>query len=169
MKIDIVGHGFVGRYLEQLFNPGHHIVVIDDKFNSAANAVTRQAEINRCNLVFVAVPTPSTMTGECDTSAVDEVVVWIQAPICLKSTVPPGTVSRLVESTGKQIAFSPEYIGETPFHRYINMGIPDLVAVGGTRQFCELVVNAFRSVLGPQSRYFVTDSTTAELTKYMEN
>jgi nucleotide sugar dehydrogenase len=89
--------------------------------------------------------------------------------MCIKSTIPPGTVKRLVASSGKQIAFSPEYVGETPYHRSHESLIPDLIAVGGEEKICELVVTAYRAVLGPEPRYFVTDSVTAELAKYMEN
>ena len=89
--------------------------------------------------------------------------------MCIKSTVVPGTVNRLASITGKRIVFSPEYVGETPFHKSKQTQEPDLVAVGGDLDTCELVLDAYRSVLGPQPQYFVTDSVTAELSKYMEN
>jgi UDPglucose 6-dehydrogenase len=169
MKIGIVGYGYVGRHLEQIFSRNDSPTVVFDKYIGMKNTPPLKREINSCDLVFVAVPTPSLQNGGCDISAVEEVVQWVTPPMCIKSTIPPGTVRRLVEESGKQIAFSPEYVGETPFHASTQSMVPELVAVGGERALCELIVNAYRSVFGPEPRYFVTDSNTAELAKYMEN
>jgi len=142
---------------------------IYDKFSPLYGSVSCKDEINQCDLVFVAVPTPALDDGRCDISAVREVVEWIQPAICIKSTVPPGTTQQLAVEFGKQIVFSPEYVGETPFHKSLESRIPDLVAIGGDRSVCERFITAYRDVLGPEPRYFVTDSVTAELSKYMEN
>ncbi len=169
MRIGIVGYGTVGKHLCQIFSSESNIIKVFDKFSGDPLARSTCEEINDCDLVFIAVPTPASADGTCDLAAIEEVVQWVRPPICIKSTIVPGTVDRLVARTGKRIVFSPEYVGETAFHKYRYTQEADLVAVGGDRETCELFLNAYRSILGPQPHYFVTDAVTAELAKYMEN
>ncbi|MDP9051402.1 MAG: hypothetical protein M3O31_11895 [Acidobacteriota bacterium] len=169
MQLGIVGHGFVGKHLEQMFVSSGQRVIVFDKYDPKLCGRSVQSKINDCDLVFVAVPTPGKEDGACDTSAVEEVVAWVQPPMCLKSTVVPGTTDRLIRTYNKQLVFSPEYVGETPFHNSKHSFLPDLVALGGDRSVCEAFLKAHQLVLGPQPRYFVTDAVTAELAKYMEN
>jgi len=171
MTVGIVGYGVVGRALARLFGyaPGCADVCVYDKFQPKLASARQKAAIQACDVVFVAVPTPETERGRCDISAVEEVVVWIEPPICLKSTVPPGTVDRLVKATGKQISFSPEYVGETRWHPWRAIESHGFVIVGGAKPVCDLVVRAYQEHLGPLVRYYMTDATTAELCKYMEN
>lgn len=89
--------------------------------------------------------------------------------MCLKSTVPPGTVDRLAEKTGRHICFSPEYVGETRWHPFRAIESQGFVIVGGAKPVCDLVVRAYQAHLGPLVRYYMTDARTAELCKYMEN
>jgi UDPglucose 6-dehydrogenase len=167
MRIGIVGYGVVGKHLHQLFSSVADLIVPFDKVSLPG--VTTKEEINTCDLVFVAVPTPALPDGACDLGAIEEVVTWIEPPICIKSTIVPGTIDRLVSTTGKKIVFSPEYVGETVFHKYKNTFEADLVAIGGDAETCERFLNLYRSALGPQPQYFQTDAVTAELAKYMEN
>ncbi len=171
MKIGIVGYGVVGRALSKLFGneDGTAGVQVYDKYARGLNTASRKAAIQACDLVFVAVPTPEGPGGACDVSAVEEVVSWVGPPMCLKSTVPPGTVDRLVSTTGKKICFSPEYVGETRWHPWKGIESHGFVIVGGERKVCDLVVTAYQAHLGPLVRYYMTDARTAELCKYMEN
>jgi UDPglucose 6-dehydrogenase len=168
MKIGIVGNGAVGRSLTRLFSTSSNELVIYDKYEPAFNGPDKRNQINGCDLVFISVPTPTATMGT-DLSAVHEVVSWIERPMCIKSTVPPGTTNHLVTTTGKEIVFSPEYIGETPYHPYRTEMCCDFIAIGGVRKVTEKFLSLYKSALGPQPRYFVTDATTAELAKYMEN
>lgn len=169
MTIGVVGYGTVGQFIAKaLRRAGHHVVVFDVglvDYRSEQNKIS----VNSADLVFVAVPTPCTDNGACDISYVMEAVSWIIPPICIRSTVPPGTTDRLVTETGKRIVFSPEYIGETPFHLYSDRTTADVIAVGGDERTCEQFLGLFRSVFGPEPRYFQTSAATAELAKYMEN
>ena len=171
MVIGIVGYGVVGKALGKLFGygPGDPSVRVYDKGIPGMNDAGSKAALQTCDLVFVAVPTPKSADGSCDLSAVEEVVSWLNSPICLKSTVPPGTVDRLVAATGKRICFSPEYVGETAWHPWKQIESHGFVIVGGERSLCNLVVNTYQQFLGPMVRYYMTDAKTAELTKFMEN
>ncbi len=169
MKVGIVGLGVVGKHLEQLFRSAGHEISTYDKYNAELNSMARQDSIQVCDLVFVSVPTPARADGSNDTTEVEEAVSWIKPPICIKSTIVPGTTNRLIARYQKRIVFSPEYIGETPFHKYVDGITTDLVVLGGLKDDAKLFADVFRSALGPEPIYFLTDAVTAELAKYMEN
>lgn len=171
MKIGIVGYGVVGKALGTLFGAeaGNPDLRIYDKGLTGMNDPQSKAAIQACDLVFVSVPTPEGTDGKCDVSSVEEVVSWVMAPVCIKSTVPPGTVDRLIAASGKRICFSPEYVGETRWHPWKGIESHGFIIVGGERALCDSVVGVYQHYLGPLVRYFITDAKTAELCKYMEN
>jgi UDPglucose 6-dehydrogenase len=171
MKIGVVGHGVVGSAVARLFSANHRpAVTIYDKFQPPHNHPGRKTAVNACDLTFVCVPTPIGQDGlSCDVSAVEECVSWITAPICIRSTIPPGTVDRLSAATGKSIVFSPEYLGEQPGHPWRNEGDCEFLIVGGSPAACELVLSAYRSIPELDLKYYCTNARTAELCKYMEN
>jgi UDPglucose 6-dehydrogenase len=171
MKLGIVGYGVVGKALAKVFryDAGNPDVVIYDKYLKRMNAPRRRAAIQKCDLVFVAVPTPPKADGSCDVSAVEEVAAWVSPVMCVKSTVPPGTVDRLAARTRKTICFSPEYVGETVWHPLKGIENHGFIIVGGERAACDLVIRAYQQFLGPLPRYIITTAKTAELCKYMEN
>jgi len=171
MKLGIVGYGVVGKALAKVFRHGaeNSDLVIYDKFVKGMNSSSRRAALQRCDLVFVAVPTPEGPDGACDLSAIEDVVSWVEPAMCIKSTVPPGTVDGLVARTGKKICFSPEYVGETAWHPLKGIESHGFIIVGGEKSVCRLVVQAYQQFLGPLPHYYMTDARTAELCKYMEN
>jgi UDPglucose 6-dehydrogenase len=171
MKLGIVGYGVVGKALAKVFHydAGNSDLVIYDKFVKGMNNPSRRTALQQCDLVFIAVPTPEGADGRCDLSAIEEVVSWVKPVMCVKSTVPPGTVDRLAVETGKTICFSPEYVGETIWHSLKGIESHGFIIVGGERSACKLVIKAYQQFLGPLPHYYMTDAKTAELCKYMEN
>lgn len=167
MKIGLVGLGVVGTSMLNLFEK-HHALETCDKFLPGKRLFYEDAKkrINACDLVFLAVNTPTSADGlTADLSAVEECVGWITAPLCIRSTVPPGTTKRLMRQFCKPLAFCPEHLRETTWDAFHN----DFVIVGGSYLVKELVVRAFQAVLGAQTKYIQTDACTAELSKYMLN
>ncbi|MHB8654756.1 MAG: Rossmann-fold NAD(P)-binding domain-containing protein [Terriglobia bacterium] len=171
MIIGIVGYGVVGKALAKTFerDSSDQDLRIYDKGLAGFNDAKSKYAIQTCDIVFVAVPTPESADGSCDISAVREVAAWVKPPMCLKSTVPPGTVDSLAAATGKSICFSPEYVGETKWHPLKRIETHGFIIVGGEKSVCDLVVRAYQKFLGPLTHYYITDAKTAELCKYMEN
>jgi len=170
MKIGVVGYGVVGAAMSRQFgsNPANDVLIYD-KFRPPYDGPARKKAIHSADLVFLCVPTPEGVGGHCDLSAIEESVEWITAPICIRSTVVPGTVDRLSAATGRPIAFSPEYLGESAAHPWREDTACGFVIVGGPPQLRELVMKAYRTCGGPEIRFYQTDARTAELCKYMEN
>lgn len=168
MDIGIVGYGVVGHALTALFG-GEAKVRIYDKFMRGFNAAADREAVNRCDLVFIAVPTPMAADGSADVTAVEEVSSWLEAPACIKSTVPPGTTDALSQKYQRAICFSPEYVGETCWHPFKLIENHGFIIVGGPRVLARHVIHAYQDVLGPIPRYIITEAKLAETTKYMEN
>jgi len=184
-RVGIVGFGYVGKALASFFQDHFdvlaydpHVDVTGEEFYNVKKATKN--EINTCNLVVVAVPTPMAQDASVDLSIVNETLGWLNVPlILLKSTVLPGTTDKLTKETGKKIAFSPEYIGEsmyvTQWWKDIGYMHPtdikkhDFQIFGGKRETTSEILEYFKVIMGPVTRYIQTDATTAELTKYMEN
>lgn len=162
MKIGIVGYGNVGKAMQKLFADA----VIYDKFLD----IGCRNEINKCDAVFVCVPTPSCEDGSCNTVAVEEVIEWVEAQIIiLRSTVPIGFTERMCEIYGKDIVFQPEYYGETVDHPFADLNARRWLTFGGTSQANKLAIKVYQEVVNSNVHFFLSNSRTAEMAKYMEN
>ena len=160
----IVGGGVVGQGMAKLFGPD--AVIYDTRPGFCQDKGT----VNGCSCVFVCVPTPPRADGACDTSAVEEVVGWVESPlVVIRSTIPPGTTDRLAKETGKRIVFQPEYLGETPRHPYRHVEDHGFIVLGGDPRDTSAVADIYKRYFNASVRYFFCDARTAELAKYMEN
>ena len=123
----------------------------------------------RYDFAFIAVDTPMGKDGACDLSQVKRALDETDAEVyVLRSTVPPSTTEKLRAETGKRIVFSPEFYGTTQHcdERTFDFSFTIL---GGEKEDCNAVVQLLQEVYDARHRFRLTDSTTAELTKYMEN
>ena len=162
MNIGIVGYGHVGKAIHALFP---NAAVYD-----APMQMGSQAEVNKSDVVFVCVPTPSLPSGKCDTSIVEEVIMWLTAKvIVIRSTVPVGFTDAMKERTGKRIVFQPEYYGETVDHPFSDLRHRTWLTFGGESEDVSLVIRAYQQVYNAEVRIRRTDARTAEMAKYMEN
>lgn len=163
--VGVVGGGVVGTATLKLCGPD--TVVYDPaKSEFAAN----RDSINKCDVVFVAVPTPMRADLKCDTSIVEEVVGWVKAPlIIIRSTIAPGTTDRLIKKYNKRIVFQPEYLGETAAHLFGNMAEREFVVLGGTREDRSKAADFYKHYYNAMVHFYLCDAVTAEVCKYMEN
>lgn len=165
------------HYPIQIYDPQPRLA---RKNSDEAGLVVRRQrrQVLPTKYAVICVPTRPQKDGSCDTSLVEETVVKSKHQYYLiKSTVAPGTTRKLVERTGKKIAFSPEYLGEgkyeIPFWKDLphptNMKLHQFHIFGGERQTMRAWVEVWQKIAGWGPVYVQTDSTTAELVKYMEN
>jgi UDPglucose 6-dehydrogenase len=171
LNIGIVGYGTVGQALKRFFErPRLHRVVVFDKYLPEFRSAEQRNSLAACDIVFVAVPTPyDEALGRCDISAVVEVVDTLSTPMCIKSTIPPGTIDRLTQVTNKRIAFCPEYIGESAAHPYREIDDCGFVILAGDPLTCGLVRRAYESSSTSTLNFIHAETRAAELAKYMEN
>ena len=116
-KIGVIGVGMVGTPLKEYFESkgyrrGRDLFCYDkDPKKKCAD------DINKAEIIFVAVPTPRhPKNGRCDTSILEEAVRMIEGEkaVVIKSTVPPGTAERLQEAyPHHKFMFNPEFLTES--------------------------------------------------------
>lgn len=182
MKLGIVGCGVVGGAVALGFERlGHSVIRHDLKLN------TRLSDVLDCDIVFICVPTPPGPDGQCDTSIVESIVkdladLNFQGIVAIKSTVKPGTTSRLLAQYGGKtapgvlpkkdacpfydICFVPEFLRERSAFYDFTEG-HDVLAVGthSIRTF-NLVVEAHGKY---PKQHIQMEPTEAELLKYYSN
>lgn len=164
-KVGVVGAGVVGSAMQNLCGPD---TIMYDPYKPEYSG-NRDA-INRCDVVFICVPTPMNDDGTCHTGIVEEAVSWVEAPlIILRSTVTPGTTDRLATKYGRTLVFQPEYLGETTRHVFGNMAERDFVVLGGTNEANSRAADFYKHYYNSYVRYYFCDAMTAEVAKYMEN
>lgn len=157
----IIGYGVVGQNLAKELSKLKPDIV--DKFKSQYNTIR---DI-KYDFAFICVDTPYTEKDICDTKEVKNALMEYLADIyIIKSTVLPSTTSCLAYACGKKIVFSPEYYGGTQHCNNFNF---DFTILGGDKKDCYKVQQLLQEVYDARHSFHITDSTTAELTKYMEN
>jgi len=117
------------------------------------------------------VPTPfDPVRRQCDLTAVEDALRGSgNGPVCIKSTVPPGTIERLRARFERPIAYSPEWMGESPGHPWPDSGDCGFVVVAGDDTTCDLIRSAYAIHDRVSLTFYRADSAAVELAKYMEN
>ena len=115
IKIGIVGQGYVGTAVKQVFNKHYSTKTFD--INGMCTCKTLHELVDISDIIFVCVPTPMKKDGSCDTSIVEGVVKDINETVncnqdgkivAIKSTIPPGTTNRLnKECENISVIFNP--------------------------------------------------------------
>ena len=133
--------------------------------------------VNQCDMAVVCVPTNLNDDGQLDMSIVESVIEWLDTPLILiKSALMPGTVDRLVEKTGKNIAVSVEYIGEgnypVHFWKYPDQLDPrkhSMLIVGGQEATATACAEVLWRKMSPDIKIHIVSALEAEITKLVEN
>ena len=170
--VGIIGQGFVGGALASAFS-NHYKVYTYDKILTDLSTHKSVFSLSRaCELLFVCVPTPMREDGSCDISIVKEVVqeacsTGRQNIIAIKSTIPPNTTKLLQElCQDSQIVFNPEFLLERNAEQdFLNTS---RVILGGPRP-ATTRLKQFYSKVFPNAHVIKTDSTVAEMVKYLTN
>ena len=168
MKIGIIGQGFVGNAVYQKFKQYYEVFTFDldeTKCNSTFN------EVAECDYVFTCLPTPMNSDGSCNTNIVEGVIKQIDEigktnGIVVKSTIVPGTTQSWNEKYKTNIVFNPEFLTErNAVKDYENQS---RIILGGPRPSTTKLKGIFSKVF-PKAHIVKTDSTHAEMVKYLIN
>lgn len=191
-KIAVIGQGFVGGSLTQVFSERGTTVYAYDKtgklapggkvspsgvkpgdIDSFITDCERDPEFS--GVFFVCVPTPMRRDGSADLRIVESVLSDLarvsgrERIAVVKSTVPPGSTQawndRFSES-GLHVVFSPEFLTEA--NALEDMRNQDRIVLGGPRPYINTVKAVFEAAF-PQVPIIKTSSTTAEMVKYVTN
>lgn len=160
MKVAIIGYGWVGKAMHQLF-PNSYIYSRNTGFHT---------EVNECDIAFICVPTPNLKEKELDISIVEECVKWCESPlIVIRSTVNPGTTDYLKEKYNKRIVHQPEYLGETPQHPMLDPKTRPFLIIGGNPNDRRQLIELYQSVYNANITIRQVTAYESELIKLTEN
>jgi UDPglucose 6-dehydrogenase len=166
-RIGIVGFGFVGESQAFAFAPTADIKVYD------IDEVKRTHSLEETLLqdfVFVCLPTPMKKDGSQDLSIIENFFANVPGrynpTFILKSTVLPGTTKMLESKYNIKIVFCPEFLTEKTAK--LDMLTQARIVIGGNPLGVIKVKNLFESRFG-KKHFVLTDSTSAEIVKYMAN
>lgn len=170
MTIGIIGHGFVGKAVEHGFKEFSDILIYD-KFQESDSFedVARKSDI-----IFVCLPTP--YKGERIDLSIMDASIEDLAPytntrdvvVVLKSTIVPGTTVRYQKAYPKtQFVFNPEFLTEKNY--LDDFKKTDRIVIGGNGEALQKIVSLYRDTQWPDTPIYETDTTSAEMVKYMAN
>lgn len=166
--IGIIGQGFVGNAVYQKFKKYYDIKTFDlDKTKSNSTF----EEVSNCDYIFLCLPTPMNVDGSCNTDIVENVIIEINKlnkpkGIVVKSTIPPGTTEKWNKKYNSNIVFNPEFLTErNAVSDYENQ---NRIILGGHRPITTELKQIFSKVF-PDADIIKTDSTYAEMVKYLTN
>lgn len=168
MKIGFIGQGWIGKNLADNFESrGYEIV----RFAKEEPHNQNEAAIKECDIVFIAVPTPTTPTGF-DDSIVRSVMKYIGTgkTAVIKSTILPGTTESIQKEYPEIHVFhAPEFLKESTARQ--DTDFPDRNIVGipvdnvETRALAQQVID----VLPTAPFTLICSAKEAELIKYAGN
>ena len=171
-KIGIVGNGFVGNSIAFGFSPTHEVRIHDKDPKKNLNTLE---EVLECDYVFVCVPTPMNPDGSINLDIVHKALQEIEFYIkwnkdnilILKSTMIPGTVEALqYKYPTLNIVFNPEFLTERTAK--LDFLTQARIILGGDKRHTTKVKQLFEERF-MHSYVIETDTTTAEMVKYMNN
>jgi len=169
MKVGIIGYGFVGRAIGLCYE-SKDLIVRDPKFSDSAEL----SKFNKCDCIFVCVPSPANADGSCDTSILEQTIKELlftvlnkDIPVICKTTAPPSVYERLHKQY-PNIVHCPEFLTAANAHEdYVNS---PYCVIGGNEKYCEMARKFIQPHLNiSHFEYVITDIKTAALYKYMIN
>tara|TARA_R100001079_G_scaffold32621_1_gene16600 strand:+ start:1752 stop:2585 length:834 start_codon:yes stop_codon:yes gene_type:complete len=171
MRVGIVGQGYVGSAVREVFSKHYEINTFD--LNGKCNCTDIEDLVNKSDIIFVCVPTPMKKDGSCDTSIVESVVDEIDDVditdkiVAIKSTIPPGTTNRLNKKCKNiSVIFNPEFLTEANF--IDDFKNQNRIIIGGERPSTTKLRQVY-SLVFPDAKIVKTGSITAEMVKYFTN
>lgn len=168
LKIGFIGQGFIGKHMADDFTERGFDVVryaLEPAYENNKN------DIALCDIVFIAVPTPTTPTGF-DLSILKSVLplVGIDKIAVIKSTMLPGSTSQLQgEFSDKVILHSPEFLREKSAKEDTKYPVRNIVGIPIDDEVYKKAAEQVISVLPTSTFSLICKAEEAELIKYAGN
>jgi len=171
MKLGIVGHGFVGTAVDHGFTRDIQKFIVDPKHNST-NTIEDLIKF-KPDATFVAVPTPQSESGECNTEILEGVMQQLNTSkgllVIVKSTVPAYKLQKIQEECiNIRIVYNPEFLTEKNYiDDFVN---PAMHVFGGMNKDTDAVEKLYLEHSDcKECPVYKTDLITASMVKYCIN
>ncbi len=168
LQIGFIGQGFIGKHLADDFaERGFKIV----RYALEPDYADNKDAIALCDIVFIAVPTPTTPTGF-DSRILEAVLPLVGSgkTAVVKSTMLPGTTLRLQNQFPDIVVLhSPEFLREKSAREDTKAPLRNIVGIPVKDVLHQTAAEQVMAVL-PKSPYaLITGAAEAELIKYSGN
>ena len=168
LKIGFVGQGYVGRsYADYFADRGFGVT----RFSKEKPYIRNRNTISACDIVFIAVPTPTTSRGF-DMSAVREALSLVSRGniAVIKSTVLPGTTESLQKEFPRIfVMHNPEFLREKSAAEDIRHPERNIVGTPRNSKIFRRKAGEILRLLPPAPYEAIVTSREAELVKYAGN
>ena len=174
--IGIVGHGYVGKAIDDAINtPYIDKMYVDPKYRVTLDQLVDQDP----SITFVCLPTPMSESGKINCSDIINTITTLmtqtRSGVVLKSTVTPDIVDKIVRTLNtpehaQRFIYSPEFLTEKRATE--DMVDPDYMIIGGPQQSIDELMMFFRynsSIKLPESKTFIVNPVEAAVIKYAIN
>ena len=168
IQIGFIGQGYIGKnYADDFEARGHRVI----RYAKEKPYDINKDSIKKCDVVFIAVPTPTTPKGY-DASIIKKVIplTRVGSIIVLKSTILPGLTKKFQkEFSNRTIMYSPEFLSEATAafdaaHPFMN-----IVGIAQNTSKHKKAARLVRSILPKAPFSKIVSSDEAELIKYSHN
>lgn len=167
--IGIIGGGFVGSATALIEYEQAKVVIYDiDKTKCKPDGLVF-SDLDQCQLIFVCVPTPMGINGECHTDIVEKVIADCRTLpskpfIVVRSTVPVGFCAK------HDVYFMPEFLTEKNWKQDFLTAEEWIIGVKDVQNLSERFKKIMQDIALPNVREFVLVTTSeAESIKYFRN
>lgn len=165
LKIGMVGVGWIGGNYSDVFEEMGYTVIRYDLSTYKEN----KEKIKDCDIVFVAVPTPSTPDGFDDSILIDAIKnTKEEQTIVIKSTIKVGTTEKLQKIFSDRFIFhSPEFLTECTAKRDAQNPNRNIIGIVSEEQ--KEKAQEVLDILPKASFELICNSRDAEMIKYAGN
>lgn len=171
--IGIIGQGFVGNAIYQKFKNYFDVHTYD--LDESKSNDTKENVIHQ-QYLFLCLPTPMNTDGSCNVDIIERELENIDLiadnqeilkTVVIKSTIPPGTTQKWNKKyEALNIVFNPEFLTEANAVEDFNN--QNRIILGGPRPATTELRRLYSKVF-PKAHIIKTDSTHAEMVKYLTN
>lgn len=166
--IGFIGQGWIGKnYADDFEARGYDVV----RYSLEAPYFSNKSRISECDIVFIAVPTPTTPTGF-DDSIIRSVVGLVGSGkiAVIKSTILPGTTESIQSENPEVYLFhSPEFLSVSTAHEDSHHPQRNIVGMPLDNEEYRIGAREVMSVLPQADFSLITSAKEAELFKYLRN
>jgi nucleotide sugar dehydrogenase len=167
-RIGFIGQGYIGKnYADDFERRGYKVT----RYSLEKEYVSNRNAIAECDIVFIAVPTPTTPEGFDDAIVRDAFALVGKGKIAVvKSTILPGRTKTYKEHyPDLTIFYSPEFLSEATAAEDAAHPFSNILGMSKDDEEHRLAAERVHAVL-PKAPFTLTcDSTEAELVKYSHN
>ena len=167
--LGFIGQGWIGKNYADCFEAVGFTVV---RYSKEEPHIANKEKIADCDIVFIAVPTPSTKDGGFDDSIVREAVKLVGKgkTAVIKSTIIPGTARSIQkENPDVIVLFSPEFLREATVRHDIEHPDKNIIGLASADERSRIAAEQVMQIFPKAPYERICEAEEAELTKYGAN